>query len=286
VLLKIRVLALPLVLTVLASTPSVAAPSAKECIRASERGQEKRKSGELVEAGKLFASCSVEACAPEIRADCGQWFREVEATLPTVVLVVRDADGADVVDVRVELDGVEIANQLDGRPVAVDPGKRVFRFVSGERSVEKTVLVVSGQKNRQISVSLADPAKPAGPSTRAAPAPVPAASAPSEAASPWPWVLGGVGLVAIGVGAYVGVSAKSDLDALESDPCAKKRTCSQSEVDSVRSRFLLADVVMGVGVISLGAGTYFLLSKNDPKPSRDGARLELGFGCARLVGSF
>lgn len=272
---------------VLAPARGVAAPSAKECIQASERGQEKRKAGELVEAGRLFASCSVDACAPEIRSDCGQWFREVEATLPTVVLVARDSAGSDVVDVRVELDGVEIARQLDGRPVAVDPGKRVFRFARGERSVETTVLVVSGQKNRQIRVLLPAPSKPAPTASAETPSEsTRSALPPSEAGSPWPWILGGAGLMAIGVGAFVGVSAKRDLDALESDPCAKRRTCSQGDVDSVRDRFLVADVVMGVGVISLGVGAYWLLSKGDAKAGQDRARVELGIGSARLVGSF
>jgi hypothetical protein len=266
----------------LAPALGVAAPSATECIQASEVGQEKRKAGQLVEARRLFASCSVEACAAEIRSDCGLWFREVEATLPTVVLVARDAAGADLVSVRVEVDGVELTRQLDGRPLAIDPGTHTFRFVSGTRSAERKVLVAAGQKNRSIVVSFPAPAPAARPV--ASSSGQPSLDSPSSAASPVPWLIAGAGVVAIGAGAWVGLKAKSDLDSLESAPCAKTRTCSEAEVDSVQRRFWIADLAMGVGVISLGVGTWWLLSK--PEPRAGSARLELGPRSARVVAEF
>jgi hypothetical protein len=41
------------------------------------------------------------------------------------------------------------------------------------------------------------------------------------------------------------------------DPCAP--SCPHAEVQSVRTKYLVADVSLGVSVIALGAAAYFLL---------------------------
>jgi hypothetical protein len=290
VLLKSTRAALVVALVIAASAShSLAQSRAKECIRASEQGQEKRKDGALVEAKQLFAACAAESCAPVIRSDCAQWFREVDATLPTVVFAARSQDGSDIANVRVELDGRVVSEELDGRPIEIDPGNRVFRFVRGADTIERRVVINAGQKNREIlaqfpggeGASSGGSGTDASPGDRSVP---PKSSAPS---SPLPWILGGAGVVAIGVGAYIGIAARSDLKNLESSPCADTRTCEQSEVDSVKRRFLIADIAMGAGVVALGAGVVILLSRDDaPKSARRPTRVVLTPGMAHLTGSF
>ena len=69
-----------------------------------------------------------------------------------------------------------------------------------------------------------------------------------------PKVTAVVGVLGLTSAAYFGVTGNSDLTALERAPCAGTRTCSSSEVSSIRTRFVVADVSLAVAVIaSLGA---------------------------------
>jgi hypothetical protein len=78
-------------------------------------------------------------------------------------------------------------------------------------------------------------------------------------------VAGGVG--AAGVLGFVvfgamGHSKQSDLD----NSCGPTHTCSKSDVDSIKTKYLLADISLGVGIAGLGAGVaLFILSQ--PKSS-------------------
>lgn len=268
---------------VLLGTPAHAEPDARECIAASERGQEKRNEGSLIEAQKLFRSCAISSCPKLIRTDCANWFRELQATLPTVVLIARDANGHDLPDVQVELDGRVLAGSLDGRPIEVDPGSHLFRFVRGEVGDEQRVLIVAGEKNRQVVARLSADSSESEPSKVTD---EPRAANHGSARSPLPWIIGGVGVLAIGVGAYVGIDAKKDLDALETAPCAKQRTCSQSEVDSVRRRFLIADIAMGAGVVAVGVATWLFISNDERSPVASRVRIDLSPNMARVSADF
>jgi hypothetical protein len=268
------------------AAPARAEPDARECIASSEQGQEKRNEGKLIEAKQLFAACAASSCPTLIRTDCAKWYRDVETTLPTVVLVARDAKGRDLLDVKVELDGRVVATKLDGRPLDVDPGRRVFRFSSASGADEQEVLVVAGEKNRQIVARMGGAAPPEA-ETPPPGVEAPPHSQPSASSSPLPWILGGAGVLAIGIGAYIGIDAKNDLDALESSPCAKPKTCPQSELDSVERRFLIADIAMGAGVVAVGVATWLLLSRSEKTPAAAlPVRVDIGLGSAALRADF
>jgi hypothetical protein len=66
----------------------------------------------------------------------------------------------------------------------------------------------------------------------------------------------GVGLVGVGTFVWLGLRARSGEEALQRCEPA----CSEGRTDSVRKRYLLANVAMGVGVAALGAATYLLLT--------------------------
>src|SRR6185369_12911883 len=79
---------------------------------------------------------------------CATWFSEVEASLPTIVLVAYDRQGRHRADARVRLDGELLVERLDGRATAVDPGEHTFVFeLPDGTSHDVRVVVLEGQKN-------------------------------------------------------------------------------------------------------------------------------------------
>jgi hypothetical protein len=83
---------------------------------------------------------------------------------------------------------------------------------------------------------------------------------------PWGWVLGGVGTVGIVAGTWAGVSAlhqKSIYDD-ECDATCSERGLRARELGLIRRA--QADVGLAVGLASLAAGAFVLLTTNDSEP--------------------
>lgn len=238
------------------------------CLRAADDGQRLRDQGKYLRARAAFLECSKDACPGAVRTECLSWLRDAEQAIPTVVIAARDSAGNDLTDASVYVDGDRVLDRLDGKPLAVDPGRHELRVELGARSLRREILLVAAEKNRVLTFEL--PPAPA----RARPT----AREPSvvEPTGTTPWLgfaLAGVGALGVGSFAYFGLTAKSDLDALESDPCAETRTCAESDVDSVRARYLIADVSLGVGLVALGAATWIFATHDGSPATRVGARL-------------
>lgn len=233
-----------------------AAPSIEACLAASDHGQVSRDEGRLRDARTEFTRCSDEACPALVRAQCHKWLADLEALQPTVVPSARDEAGADVVDARVRVDEEPSPRAVDGLPVPLDPGRHTLTFEAGGRSVATVVVLRAGEKNRIVAVTVP---KPTPPSPTARP-PLRlegrAADAPIDGSGPrWaPYALAGVGVLGLASFAFFGATGNSDLSSLESAPCAATRTCAASEVSSIRTRFVVADVSLAVAVVaSVGA---------------------------------
>ena len=236
-------------------------PRVAECLASSETAESLRRDGRYREARKAFASCGADSCPAVVRRDCIASLTEVDRLEPTLVFAARDEHGDDVADVVVSIDGEVVSEKLDGKPIGVDAGQHVVMFIAGPRYRDERVNVVArtGEKNRIVSVQLT-PQQPA-------PAPVPTKKLDAEPshAEPLPVlpiVLASAGVGAIGAFAYLGLSAKSDLKALESSPCAATKTCAESDVDSVRTRFTFADVSLGVGAVAIGAAAWLFFTRD------------------------
>lgn len=272
---------LPLLLAiVLATAPVAAAIDKKACIASSEKAQQLRADGHLTAAREELLQCAREACPAVVRKDCARWLGEIEDALPSVVLAARDAGGHDVTSAKVWVDGKVFAEKLDGKAQTLDPGTHVFRFeADGHPTVEETVLVREGEKNRTITVTFPAPPQPDKPADGAA------AVAPKASPSPAAWVLGGVGVVALGGFAYFGLSGRSRASDLR-DTCAP--ACPSGDVDDVRNRLLLADVSLGVAVVSFGVATWLFLSPRSEAPPAHavGVQPMLGGGAVHWVGRF
>jgi hypothetical protein len=240
------------------------------CVASYERGQEARRSGALRSAARDFAICANDACPALTKTDCVNWVGEVEAATPTIALVVLDSEGRDVTEGRVEIDGELAASTLDGKALPLDPGKRTIRVTSSNGvAVSETVLVREGEKLRRVELRLGGQ-KTAAPTT---------SSGPSIAT----WIVGAAGgaaLIGFGVVGGLGLSAKSEAEST----CAPR--CSDSVVGSIQDKFLIADVLMGVGLAALGAALVIgIVTWDDGSPSTS-ARLELGAAPGGGVASF
>jgi hypothetical protein len=227
----------------------------EQCATSAEQAQQLRDDGNYRRAREQMLFCARPTCPVPIKTDCSKWLGELDRDAPTVVFGARDGAGGDLLDVKVSMDGVPIIHdRLDGKPVLVDAGEHTFRFESSAGVRETRVLVRTGEKARSVVVTFApeEDAKPA-----AAPSPAPS---PQKEAADWraPVIaLGAVGVVALGSFAFFGLTGRSEYDDLQR--C--KPNCKPEDVDSTRTKLLVADVSLGVSVVSLGIAAYMVLTR-------------------------
>jgi hypothetical protein len=227
--------------------------------------QRMRARGELVSARKALLECASASCPRLVQADCVKWLEEVEAELPTVLLSVKDPDGADVGGARVTMDGRALDGALDGRAFPVDPGQHRFVFEApgfDPRSVDALVQV--GAKNLAVAASLdrAD-AVPRGDDT---------------AGLVFVLTLGGLGAASLLTFAGLAIAGEVEFRDLE-DTCAPR--CSQEDADAVRTKFIAADVMLGVGVASAAGAVIGYLVAFELAPdagARSGGAVRFGVG--------
>jgi hypothetical protein len=229
------------------------------CVSSYERGQEARRAGSLREAAREFATCGDDSCPAITKTDCVTWLGEVAAATPSVSLVVLDAEGRDLTEGRVQIDGEVVAESLDGKALPVDPGKRAIQVTTSAGAVvSETVLIREGEKLRRVELRLGGP--------RGAPAP--SSGGPSIAT----WVVGAAGgaaLIGFGVVGGLGLAERSDAEST----CAPR--CTDATVASIEDKFLIADVLLGVGLAALGAAIVIGIVTWEDRDRRASARLEL-----------
>jgi len=259
-----------------AATPSAAAPAAdaaappvaeapkspaETCSSAYERTQTEKLSGHYVAAAAAALECSQLQCNSAIVQECVRFYSALEQETPTLVFSARKAEGGELTDVRVEMDGKLVAEQITGRPFATDPGPHNFVFIHKKRGLlrlSETARV--GDKARVLEVTFADPnAKPGAPKDGAVPAEkkggVPVAT----------WVLGGIGVVGLGAFTYFRLSGVSDYNRMNKDKSEGGCTpdCNPADVDPVRNKFTYSYISLGVGAAALvGAGAFFIANRS------------------------
>jgi hypothetical protein len=229
------------------------------CADAYRGAQLQMRNGALRRARESLLVCVSDKCPAVLQPDCLRWLTEVEAATPTMAFAAKGVDGKDVTDVRVTMDGQPLRESLDGKAVPVDPGTHTLRFEhGGETPIDQQVVVREGEKSRVVTVSWAKVVPSAEGGDRG---PGPAARSNTAA-----WIFGGLGaasLATFGVLGIHGVTRRSDLE----KECFGR--CSQSKIDSVKTEFVIADVALGVGIVSVGVATVlFLTGGSAEKPAR------------------
>jgi len=239
----------------LAIPRSASADEVATCVKASEQGQQLRDDGKYKRAQEQFMVCARDVCPSIVRQDCAEWLGSLDKSMPSVVISAKDGTGRDLSDVKVTVDGQPFTDKLDGKPMPLDPGEHTLHYeTAGAPPVDDRIVMHAGEKNRQITVRLGAPVAPP-PVTP--PPPPPDAPSKSGGIPTAAIVVGAIGVVAIGSFAFFGITGKSDVSDLR-DTCAPN--CQQSQVDSARSKLIVADISLGVGVVALGVATWMVIS--------------------------
>jgi hypothetical protein len=250
------------------------------CLTAFSAAQRLRRVFHLLDARTQLIACGQAACPEAVVQRCTPWLREVEAAIPTIIPVMKDAHGRDSAAARVSIDGVPAAEVLDGRPVEVDPGAHTVVFQAPRQPpVTEQIVVVQAQKNRIVLARISAAPPP--------PEPPPQLPPPqSGSISPWTWVGFGVGGAALIAGIATGARALVEADDLE-ETCGGT-TCSTTFQSEYDHGVLLAHVSTAMFVVAgvataFGAAAWIWLS--DP-PSPSALQPVLGPGYAGLRASF
>ena len=247
-----RVLAAPKVPAGPAAPPG--AKDKKECLAATNEGQDLRGEGKLRAAREQFLLCAREVCPGALRTECTKWVGELDADIPSIVVRVT-RDQLDVEGANVTLDGAPIA--LDGKPIVLDPGPHTLVASApppAAGSSEQKLVLATGEKNRSVTLVLPTTEPKAEP---ASPPPVIVAPQTSGSGAPaWAWVAGGVGVAGLGVFAFFAATGVHDVHRLDSE-CAPR--CADADVDAAKRKLLFADIGLGVGIVGLGLATYGFL---------------------------
>jgi hypothetical protein len=262
-------------LLVLASAAE--ARAADVCLSAPVEGQKLQRAGSLLRAHERFAQCAQKACPPQIVQDCTQWSQDVERALPSVVVAARDAQGEDIVDARVSIDG-QAPVLVTARAIELDPGPHRFVFShAASPDVSIDALLREGEKNREIRATLGGEPVP--------PRPPPSESIREREAvrtiPPASLIAGGIAVAGLGVFAVLGTMG---VVRRGNDHCATG--CLAADKSSVDADFVAADIGLGVGLVATGVAAWLYLVRPktaraptavfDVSPSRTGALATFG----------
>jgi hypothetical protein len=268
-----RAFALTLSASFLVSSASRAqVPAGDPSCDAVEQTEAMRAEGQYRTARTRLLECVNAQCGGDVRRRCAATLQKLDAGTPSIVVRAVDSSGNDLTDVAVSLGDERLVNELDGMAIPVDPGEHRFVFTrDGHGPVVQTLSIERGEKFRAIDVVIgSEPTLALPPASEGSSS---GASGSSERAVAAATLLG-VGLIGVTSFTVLGLRARSGEEALER--C--KPNCSEGRVDSVKMRYLLANVSIGVGALALGAATYLFLSGSSDRSVAEPADRGLAVG--------
>lgn len=193
--------------------------------------------------------------------------------------------------IEVRRDGIVVGSGQWGVAVPVDPGAhRVVVSAPGKVTRELNLSLSERGATRVVHVEPLEDAPvadtPSPVSTRSATAlePMPPQAdaegrVTESGTDSLGWVLGGAGVVGVGIGAVLAVSAKSKYDdSLAYCDTADTNRCKAEGVslrDDARARGNYATVAFGLGAAALTVGVV-LIASSDDAPDSSSARLQMG----------
>lgn len=262
--------------------PATARADTEACTRAAESAQVSLSDRKLVDAHAQLLRCASDVCPRVVRTDCLRWLDEVNASMPTIVVRVRDARDKDVLDPTITVDGHTIA--LSGKAINVDPGRHVIGARRGDERGTEEILVAEGEKLRLLPVQILDrrsatATEPDGagraPATTATSTSNPTSTSTTDGPGALPWVLVGVGAAGLATFGVLQIAASARYDELEGS-CGSR--CDPDEVSGGKNMVIGSAIALGIGVVSLatGVGLLWLAPKN-------GARAHASIGGLRAT---
>jgi hypothetical protein len=255
-----------------AEPAQAADPTTADCLAASESSLNLRSQHQLRAAREQLLVCAAPSCPADVQVECARRVEEVNRAIPTIVFEAKDTAGNDLGSVRINMDGKLLVERVEGTAISLDPGEHVFTFeAAGLPPVEKVLILREGEKERHERIVLAPAAaaKETGPESGPVkrepevltPPPPPPPPTKGNGQHTISFVVGGVGIAALGVGAIFGVLAKGDRSDYQkhcgSNIGAPSGFCDATGLeghDRAASRATLATVFLVGGGVALAAG--------------------------------
>jgi hypothetical protein len=227
--------------------------------------------GRTATAWREFRSAA-DGAAREGRADRGRFAQahiaKLEGHLSKLTVAVTSDSPPGLV---VEVDGTALPVDQWGTEQVIDPGHHVVTAHAPRRHPWSSAVDIGPERDVQtvtvgalvLETSDAPTASPVAsppPATDATPAPD--TSTPGAWKRPAGWIVGGVGLAAVGVGAVFGVMAISKSNDAKSkcSPSSCTDPTAVSENQDAKTAATISDVAIGAGVAAVAVGAWFLLT--------------------------
>jgi hypothetical protein len=257
------------VLAALGTSSAARASDVAICGDAFDQSQVKRDAGKLLDARQLFRACQAPSCSRTQQRLCSGWLADVEKRIPSLVLSAKDRSGADLVDVRVTMDGVQVATKLDGRMIDVDPGVHsfVFELADGTRAETSAVaeernqgkLVVVTLEHPVVALSPSQTVSPHGPTATTVEPTLQETTSQGEgsALKTVGLVAGAAGVAGLALGTVFGIEAL----ATKSSHCKNDGSCDDGSSSHAYSQATISTVgFVAGGVLLAGGVTLFLVA--------------------------
>jgi hypothetical protein len=84
------------------------------------------------------------------------------------------------------------------------------------------------------------------------------------------WVLGALGIAALGTGIAMWVVGLGERSDLYNAPCSQTHTCAQSAIDSSHTKLVIGDIAFGAGLVALGAATWIAVTSRPAEAPSNG----------------
>lgn len=244
------------------AAPPASAPDKRACSDAFETAQLLKSVGKLDEAVAQASICAASSCPKSTSVPCSAWRTEWEALLGEITLEVVDETGAPTRAATLLVDAKPALTEVPST-LRLAPGPHAFRFSRPGQPDQTSSVVLAERQKATVRVVF--------PSVAAKTAePTPSASITKEQPPPprriptATWALGGVGVAGLAVFAGFGLAGRADKSELDTT-CAPR--CSPDQASSAKTKYLIADVGLGVGVLALAGATYFALRPSPPPPA-------------------
>jgi hypothetical protein len=263
-------------LLLLTLTPPALAGGADvaRCADAFERAQALRLDRKFSAARAGMIECSRARCPASLRRECIKAVEQIDEDMGSIVVRGLDDQGNDVPIDELSIDGAPVPARRDGWAIAVDPGPHVLRAVAVRHPpAEQSIVVNQGEKNRAVVV-------PFDSSAAASTAP-PLAVTPSRPSTPSDatrrgrpiaaYVASGVAVAAFTTVGIAAISGFRELDDLHAE-CPVRRSCSEVDVDGVKTRLFVADVAAAVGVVAVGIAVYLFIDHGRSRTAHTAVR--------------
>jgi hypothetical protein len=196
----------------------------------------------------------------------------LESRLPHLVIIAVDP----VPGLTVTRDGVTLGLASLGSPLPVDPGAhQISAKAPGYEPFSAQVEVETGKKLEvKIPALTALPPEPDAPVTPGLPVEPPKDRADGSVRVAG-FVVGGVGVAAVAVGAVFGVLSGNQADIAEEN-CGEEKKCTTPEgIDAVSkgtNYAWVSNIGFGVGAVGVILGTYLIITGGaDPEPDAPAA---------------